>query len=101
MLRKGVFFKSILISFPKPEGELFASARKKLAFSFFPIEYNVYESAPLTFLTFNVDSSFLVNLKTIISSAKAKLINNKKLIKLKLNILNIKYFYFNRLIFHH
>tara|TARA_B100000700_G_C14806388_1_gene743048 strand:- start:106 stop:282 length:177 start_codon:yes stop_codon:yes gene_type:complete len=57
MFKNGVLFKSIFISLPRPEAELSATAFKKLPFSFFPKEYSVLLSAPLTFLTFNVSNS--------------------------------------------
>ena len=46
---KGVSFKSILISFPRPEAALSATAFKKLPLSLEPTEYFVLLSAPLTF----------------------------------------------------
>ncbi len=66
IFRNGVSFRLILISFPSPEAELFASAFKNLPFTLFPNEYLVFESAPLTFLTFNLEISFSVNSNTFI-----------------------------------
>ena len=66
---KGVSFKSILISFPRPEAALSATAFKKLPLSLEPTEYFVLLSAPLTFLTSNSDSSISVNSKTLTSFA--------------------------------
>ncbi len=48
ILRKGVLLRFILISLPKPEAALFATAFKKLPFSLFPTEYSVFLLAPLT-----------------------------------------------------
>ena len=65
----GVFFKLILISLPNPDAALSATAFKKFPFSFDPNVYKVLLSAPLTFLTFNSESSFSVNSNTFIFSA--------------------------------
>ena len=65
IFKNGVSIKLIFISLPSPEAELFASAFKKLPFSLSPIEYLVFASAPLTFLTFNVFNSSWVNSKTL------------------------------------
>ena len=76
ILIKGVSFKSILISFPRPEAALSATAFKKLPLSFEPTEYFVLLSAPLTFLTSNSDSSISVNSKTLTSLFLEALITN-------------------------
>ena len=73
ILIKGVLFRFILISFPSPEAALSATAFKKLPFSLKFTEYTVLLSAPLTFLTSSSRSSYSVNSKIKIYSARAKL----------------------------
>ena len=54
-----------------------------------PTEYLVFLSAPLIFLTFNVDNSFAVNSKTWISLLKVseiKINENKKIFKMYKNL---------------
>ena len=79
---KGVSFKSILISFPRPEAALSANAFKKLPLSFEPTEYFVLLSAPLTFLTFNSDSSVSVNSKIFTSFAVATDVKKRNKLKI-------------------
>ena len=52
IFKNGVLFKSILISFPRPDAAFSASERIKFPLSFLPVEYFVFASAPLTFFTF-------------------------------------------------
>ena len=77
----GVLLRSILIFFPNPEAALFATAFRKFPLSFFPIEYSVLASAPLTFLISKLSSSSWLNSKTFISSAKTEKLrtSNKKI----------------------
>ena len=56
-------------------------------FSFDPIKYSVFASAPLTFLTFKVPSSSSVNSKTLTSSAITELVRRKN------EINNLKIFF--------
>ena len=80
-------FKLILISLPSPEAELFALARIYLPFSLFPNVYSVFASAPLTFLTSKVASSFSVKSNITFSLA---LDNEKRKIE---NIIDDKIFF--------
>ena len=69
MFKNGVLDRFILISFPSPEAAFADSERIKLPYSFYPSEYLVFASAPLTFFTFKVSNSDFVKSKTFIVSA--------------------------------
>ena len=76
MFIKGVLFKSISISFPKPDPTPSASALIKLPFSLEPTDHVV---SPLTFLTFNVFNSSSEKSNTLIISAFVVVIKGLKL----------------------
>ena len=88
ILIKGVLFRSILISLPRPDPTPSASALIKLPFSLDP---SVQLVSPLTFLTFKVLNSSLVKSKTLTFSAnKGFVIKSKHPNNIKKNFIKLR-----------